>query len=84
MNANADRPTADDGMPQEIDFSKGTRGRFYRAEARLILPAYLEADVANELARSAEKEGIDVTAFVARLLEEPRLAANDAPASARP
>ena len=85
MNENATKPTGhDDEMPAEIDFSKGTRGKFYRAGARCILPVHLEADVANELARSAEQEGIDVTAFVAKLLDEHRLAANDAPARARP
>ncbi len=85
MNANADKPTGnDDEMPAEIDFSKGTRGKFYRAGARFILPVHLEADVANELARTAEQEGVDVTAFVAKLLDEHRLAANDAPARAQP
>ena len=85
MNANAVRPTNDDDeMPAEIDFSKGVRGKFYRPGARFILPVHLEADVANELARTAEQEGVDVTAFVARLLEEHRIAAQDAPARARP
>jgi hypothetical protein len=85
MNANAAKPTAgDDEMPAEIDFSKGTRGRFYRAGARFILPVRLEADVANELARTAEQEGVDVTAFVARLLDEQRAAARLAPERLRP
>ncbi len=85
MNANAAKPTGhDDEMPAEIDFAKGTRGRFYRSGARFILPVHLEADVANELARTAEQEGVDVTAFVARLLDEHRAAARPAPARFRP
>jgi hypothetical protein len=80
MNANAARPTTDDEqMPAEIDFSEGTRGKFYRAGARFVLPVHLEAAVANELARSAEQEGVDVTAFVAKLLDEHRRATRATP-----
>jgi hypothetical protein len=86
MNAKTAQPTHpdDEDMPAEIDFSKGTRGKFYRAGARFILPVHMAAEVANDLTRSAEQEGIDVTAFVAKLLDEHRLAANNAPARARP
>ncbi len=85
MNANAVRPTNDDDeMPAEIDFSHGVRGKFYRAGAKFILPVHMEAQVANDLTRSAEQEGVDVTAFVAKLLEEHRVAASDAAARARP
>ena len=71
-------------MPSEIDFSKGTRGKFYLAGAKLILPLHMEAQVANDLTRSAEREGVDTTPFVAKLLEEHRIAAGDAAARARP
>jgi hypothetical protein len=80
MNANAARPTTDDEqMPAEIDFSKGVRGKFYCAGARFVLPVHLEAAVANELARSAEQEGVDVTAFVAKLIDEHRGATRATP-----
>lgn len=85
MNADAAKPmTADDEMPAEIDFSQGVRGKFYRAGARFVLPVHLDAAVANELARSAQREGVDVTAFVARLLDEHRRAAQGTPARSRP
>ena len=59
MNANAVRPTNDDDeMPAEIDFSHGVRGKFYRAGAKFILPVHMEAQVANDLTRSAEQEGV--------------------------
>jgi hypothetical protein len=38
-------PVPDDDMPAEIDFSGGVRGKFYRPEASINLPVYLEADV---------------------------------------
>lgn len=76
---------ADDEMPAEIDFSKGVRGKFYRAGARLVLPVHLDADVANALTHSAEEEGVDVNAFVTKLLEEHREVAKQETASrARP
>jgi len=62
-------------MPAEIDFSKGIRGKFYRAGARMVLPVHLDADVANALTHSAEEEGVDINAFVTKLLEEHREAA---------
>jgi hypothetical protein len=39
----------DDDMPAEIDFSGGMRRRFYRPEAKLSLPVYLDADVRGYL-----------------------------------
>ena len=44
----------DDDMPAEIDFSKGTRGKFYRQGARLHLPVYLDDQVQDTLARLAQ------------------------------
>jgi hypothetical protein len=32
-------------MKKEYDFSKGERGKFYRPDARLNLPVYLEPDL---------------------------------------
>ncbi len=74
MGTKQTHPPADDEMPAQIDFSKGTRGKFYRAGARLVLPVHLDADVANALTRSASQEGVEINAFVAKLLEEHRRA----------
>lgn len=83
MNAKQTHPPANDEMPAEIDFSKGVRGKFYRAGARMVLPVHLDADVANALTHLAEEEGVDINAFVAKLLDEHREAARQE-AAARP
>jgi hypothetical protein len=72
-------------MKDEYDFSKAARGKFYRPDAVFELPIYLQADIANALTRSAEQAGIDLTAFVSKLLEEHQTTAPDeAPARSRP
>jgi hypothetical protein len=38
----------------EYDFSEGTRGKFYRADVRLRLPIYLDAEVQQFVERIAE------------------------------
>jgi hypothetical protein len=46
-------------MRKEYDFSKGERGKFYRAGVELSLPIYLEPDVAKfvrELAKAKNEE----------------------------
>jgi len=43
-------------MPAEIDFSKGTRGNFYGAGARMVLPVHLDAELANALTHSPSKK----------------------------
>ena len=43
----------DDDIPAEIDFTGGKRGKFYRPNARLNLPVYLEAEVQAYLAALA-------------------------------
>lgn len=60
----------DDDMPAEIDFSSGTRGKFYRKDAQLQLPIHLEANVQNTLAALANAKGIDLSAFVNDLLKK--------------
>ena len=40
-------------MKKEYDFSKGERGKFFRANAQLNLPVYLEPDVAKAFRSSA-------------------------------
>jgi hypothetical protein len=40
-------------MRPEYDFSKGERGKFFRSDAQLRLPIYLNADVQAYLAERA-------------------------------
>lgn len=60
----------DDDMPAEIDFSGGTRGKFYRPSAQLQLPIHLEASVQNTLAAIANAKGVDLSVFVNDLLKK--------------
>lgn len=59
-----------DDMPKEINFSGGTRGKFYRKDAQLQLPIHLEASVQNTLAAIANAKGIDLSTFVNELLKK--------------
>jgi hypothetical protein len=62
--------TPNDDMPAEIDFSKGTRGKFFRPNARLSLPVYLDADVQDYLSARAQARGIAVDQLVNDLLKK--------------
>ncbi|MFN0072068.1 MAG: hypothetical protein ACKVVP_11340 [Chloroflexota bacterium] len=60
----------DDDMPAEIDFSNGTRGRFFRPGARMDIPVYLETEVQAYLAVRAKARGIEVSQLVNELLKK--------------
>lgn len=55
-------------MRPHYDFSKAERGKFYRKEARLRLPIYLDGKLQERLERIAEKNGRDVGEVVSNLL----------------
>ncbi len=57
-------------MPDEIDFSGGTRGKFYRPGANLALPVYLEAEIQARLALLANAKGIDFSTLVNNMLRK--------------
>lgn len=61
---------SNDDMPTEIDFSKGTRGKFFRPEVRLNLPVYLDAEVEAFLLARAKARGIDIGQLVNELLKK--------------
>ena len=63
-------PHDNDDMPQEIDFSGGKRGKFYRANAQVQLPIHLESSVQNTLAALANAKGVDLSVFVNDLLKK--------------
>mgnify|MGYP000515234041 CR=1 FL=1 len=60
----------DDDMPAEIDFSKGTRGKFYKPDRGLSLPVYLDAEVQAYLYARAEARGVEVSQLVNELLRK--------------
>jgi hypothetical protein len=55
-------------MKDEYDFSKGVRGRFYRPDAQLNIPVYLEPDVEAWIAEKAKAKGVAVQQLVNDLL----------------
>ena len=55
-------------MKKEYDFSRGVRGKFYRANARLNVPIYLDGKVQRFVERIAESKHSDVSTVVNRLL----------------
>jgi len=56
-------------MKKEYDFSKGVRGKFYRADATFHLPVYLDPDVQEFVQRIAVARRKDVGAVVNELLK---------------
>jgi hypothetical protein len=57
-------------MKPEYDFSKGERGKFFRPNAELHLPIYLDADVQAYLAERAAQKGIPLAEMVNTLLKQ--------------
>ena len=51
-------------MKTEYDFSKGELGKFYRPEALLNLPVYLDPDVDTFMRQVSLKTGKDVENLV--------------------
>lgn len=57
-------------MKAEYDFSKGKRGQFYRPDARLNVPVYLDQDVENWFAEKTKAKGVEVQQLVNELLRK--------------
>ncbi len=55
-------------MKGEYDFSKGIRGKFYRANVRLRLPVYLDDDVSRFVQEFARRKKTDPQTVVNKLL----------------
>jgi hypothetical protein len=55
-------------MRKEYDFSKGERGKFYRAGAKFNLPVYLDDEVLTYVQERAKAKGIEVGRLVNEML----------------
>lgn len=65
------QPThSDDEMPAEIDFSGGRRGQFYKADAQLNLPVYLDQQVQATLVALASAKGVELSTLINDLLKK--------------
>jgi hypothetical protein len=56
-------------MKKEYDFSKGTRGKFYRRNAILNLPIYLDSDNLSFVENIAKKKKKDLNSVVNELIK---------------
>jgi hypothetical protein len=57
-------------MKDRYDFSKGTRGKFYRADAVFRLPVYLDEKVQTYLTAKADAKGVDLADLVNEMLRK--------------
>jgi hypothetical protein len=57
-------------MKQEYDFSKGERGKFFRENAKLNLPIYLDEEVQNYLRERAKSKGVEIAQLVNEMLRQ--------------
>jgi hypothetical protein len=57
-------------MKQEYDFSKAERGKFFRDNARLNLPVYLDEEVQSYLQERARSKGVEVAQLVNEMLRQ--------------
>jgi hypothetical protein len=55
-------------MKKENDFSKGERGKFFRPNAKLNLPVYLDAEVLAFVQSIASRRKTDLSSVVNQLL----------------
>ena len=57
-------------MKEEYDFSRAERGKFYRPDAELGVPVYLDSDVRAYLEAKAKCKGVEVNEIVNDLLRK--------------
>ena len=57
-------------MKDEYDFSGATRGKFARADAQLIPPIHLDADVLAYLTDRAKSRGVSLSGLVNDILKK--------------
>ena len=55
-------------MKDEYDFSNAERGRFYRPDAKLNIPLYLDSDIQHYFLHKAK--GVDMQEMVNELLRK--------------
>lgn len=55
-------------MRDEYDFKNGERGKFYRPNAKLNIPIYLDDEVMAFVEKISQKKGTDMNSIVNKLL----------------
>jgi len=59
-------------MEDEHDFSKGERGKFYRPDAELSIPVYLDSENLSFVEEIAERRKKDIATVVNDLIRSDR------------
>ena len=59
---------SDDPLDNDIDFSRGQRGKFYRPGTQLRIPIYIEEKLLGKLVETAERKGVTLDDLVSDLL----------------
>lgn len=57
-------------MREQYDFSKGERGKFYRKDAEMFLPIYLDSQLQTTLIALADAKGLDISVLVNAMLKK--------------
>ena len=57
-------------MKQEYDFSNAERSKFYRKDANMNLPVYLDEEVQRYLQERARSKGVGVNQLVNDMLKQ--------------
>lgn len=57
-------------MREEYDFSKGERGKFYKPNATMNMPVYLDNDVLDYFSAKAKAKGVELNTMVNDLLKK--------------
>jgi hypothetical protein len=57
-------------MREEYDFSKAERGKFYRPDAELSVPVYLDQALQTRLSELAQDKGVELSTLVNALLKK--------------
>jgi len=57
-------------MKPEYDFSKAERGKFFKPDAEVRIPVYLDADIQKYLAELAASKGVPLDDIVSGLLKQ--------------
>ncbi len=57
-------------MKPEYNFTHGERGKFFRDNAQLNLPVYLEDEVRSFLQERAQAKGVDMSQLVNDILKQ--------------
>ncbi|NLQ16605.1 hypothetical protein HGG82_03065 [Marinomonas sp. M1K-6] len=57
-------------MRDKYDFAKGERGKFFKPNASMNLPVYLEAELLDYFRAKAQAKGVELNVMVNDLLKK--------------